>query len=783
MGLEIPNLDDKTFDQLVEDARLLIPRFVPEWTDHNFSDPGITFIDLFAWLTEMQIYQLNRITDENYQKFLKMVGGQKWDAQPAGIDFTFDNVTDFKQVKAGTQLITDVDTEKIVFEISQDYTLLPISIKSVKTNDNSLTIDNSDANKEDDIFYHAFGEKASKDSELHLGLDFYKDKEILPGHEVQITFILYEKDLQDVGNHVNEPEQVIPSVELEWKFYNGNKWNVIPKETINDSTSSLTKSGKVVFKWPSDINKKEDGLYWVLCRVKKGNYEIAPLVNQILLNTISARQIKTVENEILEDGSGIPGQTLTLKKPEKSFIIKGSQEVSVQVEGGQLEKWLEVDDLESSGPNDLHYIFDSGKGKITFGNGLNGHIPGESRRIMASYKTTLGAKGNIPKENSFSLDGIRGINLKGAIGGRDIETIEHARDRARKDFKKRYRAINSNDYEELALSTPGLRVARAKTIPNFSPNYSNTKIPGTVTVVVVPFTRPKSGDASSVPRKITAYNGNTKVIIVDSAWEIVPDTASRYQIYTQHDGIAQGGTGTTITLSNTASDNNGVYNGLQIRVIRGKGVCQSLRTITAYNGSTKIATVTPKWDQTPDDTSEYQISSLQGISQGSSRQTIKLETSASGVDDAYNGFLIEIDVKVTPTTGKGFIRTVENHLNQHRLITTDLYVIGPEYVKISVKCKVHIKWKSSPEETKNRVRKAIDEFMDPLQGGPDGKGWSLGRSVFPSEIYQLIDKQEGVNYVTDVFLYATGQYRKKGETITILPNGLIYPGNHRIEIE
>ncbi len=783
MGLPIPNLDDKTFDQFVEEARLLIPRFSPEWTDHNLSDPGITFIDLFAWLAEMQIYQLNRITDANYQKYLRMVGIQQWEARPAGVDVTFDNVTNVKRVKAGTRLVTEVDTERIVFEISKNYTLIPVSIISVKTRYNSQTIDNSDADKEDDIYYHAFGEKASKDSELHLGLGINEDKKILSGHEVQITFILYEKGLQAVGSHGDEPEQVVPSVELEWKYYDGRKWNVIPEEKVKDSTSALTKSGNVVFEWPSDINKKEDGLYWILCRVKEGNYEITPLVDKILLNTISAQQINAVKNETLEGGRWLPGQKITVKKPEKSFIIKESQEISVQRESGQWEKWLEVDNLESSGPEDPHYIFDSEKGEITFGNGLNGRIPISSQRIQSSYTTTRGAKSNIPKGNSFSFDGIHGINLKEAIGGRDIETIEHARDRARKDFKKRYRAINSNDYEKLALSTPGLRVAKAKAIPNYSPVYSNIRIPGTVTVVVVPFTRPKNWNESSAPRTITDYDGSRKVIVVDTSWEIVPDTAYRYQIYTQHDGIAQGGTDSTITLSNTASDNNGVYNGLQIRIIRGKGICQPPRTITAYDGNTKIATVTPKWGQTPDDTSEYQIGSLQGISQGSSRQTITLETNASGVDDAYNGFLIEIDDKVTPTTGKGFIRTVENHLNRHRLITTDLYVIGPNYVKISVKCKVHIKWKSSPEETKNRVREAIDEFIDPLQGGPDGKGWSLGRSVFPSEIYQLIDKQEGVNYVTDVFLYATGQYRKKGETITIPPNGLIYPGSHRIEIE
>jgi hypothetical protein len=61
MPLEIPNLDNRRWADLVEEARALIPRVAPRWTDHNVHDPGMTFIELFAWLAEMQLYQLNRV--------------------------------------------------------------------------------------------------------------------------------------------------------------------------------------------------------------------------------------------------------------------------------------------------------------------------------------------------------------------------------------------------------------------------------------------------------------------------------------------------------------------------------------------------------------------------------------------------------------------------------------------------------------------------------------------------------------------------------------------------
>ena len=74
MPLEVPNLDDRRWADLVDDARALIPRVAPRWTDHNVHDPGITFIELFAWLAEMQIYQLNRVGERHREVFGRLAG-------------------------------------------------------------------------------------------------------------------------------------------------------------------------------------------------------------------------------------------------------------------------------------------------------------------------------------------------------------------------------------------------------------------------------------------------------------------------------------------------------------------------------------------------------------------------------------------------------------------------------------------------------------------------------------------------------------------------------------
>src|ERR1044072_4492447 len=75
MPIKLPNLDDRAFADLVADGRSLIHVYAPEWTNHNESDPGITLIELFAYLTEMLIYRLNRVTDANRCAFLKLIDG------------------------------------------------------------------------------------------------------------------------------------------------------------------------------------------------------------------------------------------------------------------------------------------------------------------------------------------------------------------------------------------------------------------------------------------------------------------------------------------------------------------------------------------------------------------------------------------------------------------------------------------------------------------------------------------------------------------------------------
>ena len=81
MSLPLPNLDDRTYADLVEEARSLIPIEYREWTDHNPSDTGIILIELLAWLTEMVLYRVNQVPDKNVETFLHLLNGSERELQ------------------------------------------------------------------------------------------------------------------------------------------------------------------------------------------------------------------------------------------------------------------------------------------------------------------------------------------------------------------------------------------------------------------------------------------------------------------------------------------------------------------------------------------------------------------------------------------------------------------------------------------------------------------------------------------------------------------------------
>jgi predicted phage baseplate assembly protein len=147
-------------------------------------------------------------------------------------------------------------------------------------------------------------------------------------------------------------------------------------------------------------------------------------------------------------------------------------------------------------------------------------------------------------------------------------------------------------------------------------------------------------------------------------------------------------------------------------------------------------------------------------------------------------------VSRNPTPSPGFCKTVLRHLENHRLITTRIHVIGPYYVGVSIQATVYLRPRASEASTRTRIAETLTEFLDPIRGGPDRDGWPFGRSVYQSEIYQTIENVDGVDYVKDIQLAKKGgsstqtPAQEKKADIEIPPHSLVYldPANLSLQI-
>lgn len=121
-----------------------------------------------------------------------------------------------------------------------------------------------------------------------------------------------------------------------------------------------------------------------------------------------------------------------------------------------------------------------------------------------------------------------------------------------------------------------------------------------------------AGTGSGQDRNIIEYDGTTKIATVDRDWKVNPDNTSEFIVYANagrehvNEGLAAGGTSNTITLNALASSGDNVYRGQLVFIRSGTGADQSA-LITAYNGTTKVATVDPNWVVAPNATSGYVI--------------------------------------------------------------------------------------------------------------------------------------------------------------------------------
>ncbi|MDS0260497.1 putative baseplate assembly protein [Haloarcula sp. S1CR25-12] len=498
MGIDVPNLDDRDYEAYLEQAKKLIPAYSEEWTDFNPHDPGITILEVLAWVTETHTYQLDQITDAHREKYLQLMGYHRRLQEPATAPVVLSPPSSAagERLPAGSRLlVTDGTDERYRFETDHDLVLTDASLARLVTADRNGVTDNSQENNTDGMFYRPFGNPVERGDELYLGFD---GDPFAAGRSLTLVANYHDENLPAPTPADPGDPDFEPTVSLQWAYRPPGADGWRPLTVAEDRTTTLYEGGAIELFAPDDAPRMDDGApfdvtdsahVWIRCRVERAGYEIPPQLDAIEPNTVAASHRVHVGDETLSQVSGL-GEPTALNGQTYELEHTPVFSAEIRVDGAP---FVEVADFDASGPTDPHYRLDRETGRVTFGDGEQGRVPPADATVTADYVYGGGEDGCVSPDAVWQFESpgttLDGGTLLGdldvaaagaATGGRDRETITGAVERLRRDLRSPDRGVTITDYETLAARTPGVRVGQ-----------TNVVVDGeTVTVVVVPYAPP-----------------------------------------------------------------------------------------------------------------------------------------------------------------------------------------------------------------------------------------------------------------------------------------------------
>lgn len=329
MPISLPNLDDRRWVDLIEQGRALVPLYSPEWTDHNASDPGITLMELFAWVAEMDVYRLNRITNRQRRRLLQLMNIRPEPPRPSTVVVELGIASGPGPVPLPASLEfvgVGLDGGAVAFQSTTAITVIASGLRAIQRKDEG-GFQNVTAAWVRQEAIALFGNDPRPGVEIYLGFD-----QPLP---VNTWGTLY---FQIAGEKASLQERrrilgartaaALPrhhSARIVWEYLadagGGTRW--LPLES-DDDTRSLTLGGAVRLRTATVMKAQAVGqvmqpLCYVRGRFVQGAFDEAPRAERVLLNgvelvqSVPVGQTWTLAAGATVSGSLTPGQVAGLQ--------------------------------------------------------------------------------------------------------------------------------------------------------------------------------------------------------------------------------------------------------------------------------------------------------------------------------------------------------------------------------------------------------------------------------------------------------------------------------------
>lgn len=345
--IEQEKLDNINYDMIWEKVLVKLERRAPRWSHREVSDPGITLLEMWAVLCDMQCFYLDQIQESHYRKYLRLLGIAPDDGNCAEAWVLFQDVGEDCTLPAGTRLLADT----MVFETEESAVLINNRICGLTKGE------------EDKQVVGMMHKRKNRMSLPRSGILFsiLLEEPLREGQEFLLHVLLDE----NIGRNPLSPDFSLVSLAWEYRTQEG-WWEV---ETLKDDTCGLLRSGCIRLRVKSSMAAygKVDGMegYKISCRVREGEYDAMPVLYKVSLNVVRVRQKQTLCCH--EDGEFSEGLESGGRMELKSYLARtGSIRVLADQGDGRWKEITEACDIDPPVTAEYkeRYVHFGGKGKV-----------------------------------------------------------------------------------------------------------------------------------------------------------------------------------------------------------------------------------------------------------------------------------------------------------------------------------------------------------------------------------------------------------------------------------
>lgn len=549
MPLSVPSLDDRRFDDLVDEARQRLAAHLPELTQVAPGDPVHALVDLFAWLTETILYRANLIPERQRRVLLNLLQVPLRPARPARglvcVDSSPRTPALPPLLPAGSQLSGGGQTFSTEGEVRP--TPLVLTLMTKQSVDGAtlarLGFDEEDLREQHGLAatdtVAAFQPRVfapgaeplslagSIDHAYYLALSAPRQlagrlpelRRALAGETLNVALAPPDDDGGERADAAALRDRAL-TWELISEDLDDGTLLFLPVTVLADGSGGGRRPGVARLRLPRNATLMQslavpDPLFagvgerppepprqvpqerialWL--RLSCAEEPDLPL-GYLGINGVAVVGQATRRDLMVGIGNGRPDQVIDLPNRD---IDPAHLRLEVE-EGGRWVPWQGVEVLFGRRAEERVYRLDAQAGQVQFGDGQHGRRVPEGARIrVAEYRHGGGSAGNLPAGELKAVSGAAGLVLRHELattGGRDGESVADAERRIPGFLTHRNRAVTRDDFATLALTNPLRPVGRAEVIEGLLPGsaLSNLRreVPGVVSLFVLPPGAPEAG--------------------------------------------------------------------------------------------------------------------------------------------------------------------------------------------------------------------------------------------------------------------------------------------------